>query len=247
MSTNIEYCDPFSGEAADIWMKLEHCGRYLFACDFLRQQNCRKVIDMAASNGYGSRLLADQGFRVSAADRNREYLNSGYFAGSDISVYCFDFDRTVLHQTLGHADAVVCFETIEHLKKPFDFIGQLPNIIVPGGWLLLSFPNEAFEKTDQDGVNLDPYHLHILRLEQVASALERSGFKIDKTLGQPFCNEVCRIQHDLRENGQIAQEDVDRAFHYDRTSILTLSRLLAYPQEERIENSYSYLITARKV
>ena len=112
--------------------------------------------------------------------------------------------------------------------------------------LLLSFPNEAFEIIDSNGVNLDPYHLHIMEMRRVTDTLEQSGFKIEKKLGQPFCNEICKIQHDLRESGLISQADVDSAFRYDRTSIMALSRLLAYPCEERTENSYSYIILARK-
>lgn len=246
MSVNTEFCDPFSGDVQDIWMKLEHCGRYLFAADFLRDHNCGSVYDLACANGYGSSMLLKSAERVYAADRNAGYLDSPYLKRKGICCFCFDFDANPLPAGLPCADAAVCFETIEHLCKPFEFIGRLPKLIADNGWLLLSFPNAAFERFNEDGSNRDPYHLHTLDLNEVKAALEQNGFGIDCVLGQPMCNEICSMQHELKEQGKLKREYVDRAFKYDRRSIETLARLLAYPSPERVENSYSFIIVARK-
>lgn len=245
MSVNTEYCNPFSADRQDIWMKLEHCGRYLYACDRLTSWGCGTVTDLAASNGYGSRMLRDHGFSVCAADRNPEYLASEYLQGSGISCFCFDFDLVRLCDRLPRTDAVVCFETIEHLRDPFGFLAQLPELLKPAGRLLLSFPNARYERLEPDGTNKDPFHLHILDRKQVTDALKAAGFVTEAVLGQPLCNELCTRQHDLSEAGLLQRELVDRAFHYDSASVITLARLMGWPQAERLENSYSFLVEAR--
>lgn len=247
MSVNIEYCDPFSGDRSDIWMKIEHCGRYLFAGEFLADKKCASVIDLAASNGYGSRMLADFVPRVTAADRSAEYLDSPYLRGTGIRTLCFDFDSEAYPEELHQAEAAVCFETLEHLREPFRFLEKLAGRILPGGWLILSFPNAEYEILNPDGTNRDPYHLHILNLSDVRKEIEKNGFRILFVLGQPVSNVLCTRQHDLKEEDPRLKEDINNAFRYDERSIRALSRLMAWPQEEDVDKSYSYIIIARKL
>ena len=246
MSVNIEYCDPFSNDPHDIWMKLEHSGRYLFAYNFLKQQGCHTVIDIAAANGYGSMLLTENGMKVFAADRNKEYLDSEHIRYHRIEKACFDFDKDEMSQYLPVADAVVCFETIEHLRLPFRFLDNITAQINVNGWLLLSFPNARYERFNEDGTNRDPFHLHVLDKDEVISHLTGLDYEIISVLGQPLCNEICSMQHDLKEAGEITAAEIDDSFHYDIRSIKALSRLLAYPCDIRIDNSYSVIIIARK-
>lgn len=103
-----------------------------------------------------------------------------------------------------------------------------------------------FERFNEDGTNRDPFHLHVLDKDEIMSFLMKLGYDIVSVLGQPLCNEICSLQHDLKESGEITAADVDGAFRYDMTSIRTLSRLLAYPCNIRVENSYSLIITARR-
>lgn len=247
MSVNVEYCDPFSGDEQDIWMKLEHCGRYMFARDYLAEMKCESVIDLAASNGYGSKILSEKIPAVTAADRNAEYLDSGYLRGeSGIRIICFDFDAENYPEEMQAANAVVCFETIEHLRNPYAFLKKIANYILPGGWLLLSFPNALFEVLKPDGTNMDPYHLHVLDYAATISELERTGFCIHDVLGQPVSNDLCTRQHDLKVRDALISEEIDRAFRYDKRSIRALAQLIAWPQKENLEKSYSYIVVAQK-
>ena len=54
------------------------------------------------------------------------------------------------------------------------------------------------------------------------------------------------MQHDLKEAGVLTKEEIDGAFHHDAKSILSLSRLIAYPMQDQVVCSYSYLIIAKK-
>ena len=246
MNHNVEYCDPFSGTRQDIWMKLEHCGRYQYACDFLESVGCGSVIDLACANGYGSEMLSEKIPRVLSADRNEDYLHSGYLKHGNIRALCFDFDSDEYPEALAVSDAVVCFETLEHLRDPFRFLDRITEYIRPGGWLLCSFPNPAYERLNPDGTNQDPFHLHLINKEKVAGFLSGKGFTVHSVLGQPVCNRCCTIEHELKESNQIKESDVDNAFRYDRASITALSRILARPQAEEADESYSFILTAQK-
>lgn len=114
------------------------------------------------------------------------------------------------------------------------------------GYLLLSFPNAKYERINPDGSNQDPYHLHILLLDEIKTTLRNLGYGIISVLGQPMCNIACSRQHDLRESKAISEEIVQQAFKYDLETIRALSLILAYPQDRNIDESYSYLIVSQK-
>lgn len=246
MNVNIEYCDPFSGDKSDIWMKTEHCGRYLFAKEYLAKKNVASVVDIAAANGYGSRILSEVIPEVIAADRNTRYLDSDYLNSPRIQTFCFDFDDNELQDSIPPADAVVCFETIEHLKDPFRFLKIIAAYLQISGWLLLSFPNPTYEILNSDGTNQDSYHLHILDLGMITTELQNLGFHILNILGQPVSNKLCAWEHDLIEKRILSKDDINNSFCYDEKSIRVLSRLFAWPLQDEIEKSYSYIIIAQK-
>ena len=229
-------------------MKLEHCGRYLYACDFLSLNKADSVIDVACSNGYGSYMLSKKMKSVIAIDRNSDYLESSYLNKDNIKKVCMDLDIDIDDNSFDQlsVDSIVCFETIEHLKRPFDFLERFTGYIRKDGMLILSFPNSLFERFNPDGTNRDPFHLHVFEKDAILKKISELGFEVESVLGQPITNEICSIQHDLKEKELIDQEIIDRSFNYDYDSIVSLSRLLAYPDINRIDSSYSYIIVSRK-
>lgn len=247
MKTVVEYCDPFNSVNNDIWMKLEHCGRYIFARDYLSDKGCQQVLDLACANGYGSSILSQTIPSVISCDKNKALLKSHYFASQSIKPYCFDFDDDYYPLQTNIVDGIVCFETIEHLKKPYQFIDKITRYLISNGFLILSFPNSKYEKYNSDGTNKDPYHLHTFELEDILNRLKMNGNSIINVLGQPLCNNLYSKQRKLEEEGCLIRGGVENAFNYDHSSIMNMSRLMAYPQNEDIENSYSYIIIAQSI
>ena len=190
-------------------------------------------------------MLAEVIPDVFAADKNSNYMKSGRLENSSINCYCFDFDSD-FPEGIKQMDAIVCFETIEHLRDPFAFLGKITMCLKEDGWLLLSFPNAIYERLDSNNKNMDPYHLHILKLEEVCATLSQLNYEVQYILGQPICNCLCSIQHNLKEAGLIDKNEVDMAFRHNRKSIMVLSRLIAYPTDKDVDSSYSYLIVAKK-
>ena len=60
----------------------------------------------------------------------------------DAAFYRADLDRESIPVPPASADIVATLETIEHLESPRLFFGELVRILKPGGWLVLSTPNQ---------------------------------------------------------------------------------------------------------
>lgn len=247
MNVDMEYCDPFDGTQENIWMKVEHCGRYLFAADYIRE-NCvagGQILDAACADGYGTEMLCGHGLTVTGADRSEEYLALARKRKCPAKFIQLDFDEKEMPFPKGGLHAVVCFETIEHVSYPEKLLGEFARILRPEGIMLLSFPNNLYEKLDENGNNKDPYHKHIFRPDDIFRMLGTS-FEILDVLGQFLCNQAYALESAAVKSGALKPAEVATLYRYDPTSIRFMARALAYPCCLHIDDTYSYLIIARK-
>jgi SAM-dependent methyltransferase len=128
-----------------------------------------RVLDVASGSGYGTRLLSQQsdvvGLEVDEGQASRSRSR-----GLDVrtaSVPPFDLPD-------GSFDAVVSFETIEHVDDDSGFVSEIRRVLKPGGLLLLSTPNKAL--SSPDGPPSNPYHVreyHLADLEALLSSFQR--------------------------------------------------------------------------
>lgn len=245
MNYAIDHCEPFDGKKENIWMKAEHVGRYLFALDYFRSTGAKKILDVACAEGFGSAMLADGGFSVFGADINESYLAHAGRRCSGVFARC-DLERDDLPADFRDADGAVCFETIEHLNDAGNLLRNLHSALRTDGRLLLSFPNAAFEKVDENGVNYDPYHKHIYTPEEMSGLVARAGFTVEGEYGQSACNDFYAKERAAVKCGSMTQEQMDDLFQYDRESVLAMARLIGYPDTVRTRDSYSLLWVLKK-
>jgi SAM-dependent methyltransferase len=126
-------------------IRRDHVARYKWAAAHLQGLRAEggellpHVLDVACGIGYGSRILADAGFRVTGKDRDAEAIEYGrqHYAHERVTFFCEDV-RSVY--AMERADAAVCFETVEHLEDPLPFLRML-RAAAPR--LLVSVPNES--------------------------------------------------------------------------------------------------------
>jgi SAM-dependent methyltransferase len=105
----------------------EHLARYHFARDHARG----RILDVACGTGYGTRILGAVGADVSLeALRYARRYPAAYVAADGARL---PFARVF--------DAVVSFETIEHLPDPERFVAECARVLRPGGRLFVSTPN----------------------------------------------------------------------------------------------------------
>jgi SAM-dependent methyltransferase len=60
----------------------------------------------------------------------------------DAAFHRADLDREGIPLADASADIVVALETIEHLESPREFCRELTRVLKPGGWLVMSTPNQ---------------------------------------------------------------------------------------------------------
>jgi SAM-dependent methyltransferase len=95
------------------------------------------VLDLAAGSGAMSLRLADLGYGVTATD----YVPENFRLHGSIPFFRANLNTDFSAQHLGHFDAVMASEIIEHLENPRHFARECFRLLRPGGRLLLSTPN----------------------------------------------------------------------------------------------------------
>lgn len=230
-------------------MKIEHLGRYLFARDHLRRHEPRAVADVGCGIGYGLPELEEVAGRVIGVDGDSRVLEAAArYVGPSARLIRNRLNTEDLAETLGAAslDAIVCFETIEHLLDPDPVLRQFNELLPVDGTFICSVPNAAFEGRDRAGLPKNSYHKRLFTYASLSGLLDRHGFEVLYRLGQPWSNVLFKQETDLVRRKTIDGRLGDELALHSPAMIRRLAHLLAYPTVEDSERSYSIMTVARK-
>ena len=164
-----------------------HISRYQFAGEQLRGKEIKVLLDAACGVGYGSAFLANniEGISIYAVDRSVEALEVAKKKFQNEHVHFMEDDCHTLAKvsTFGPFDAIVSFETLEHLPRPGDFLVSCKNNLKDGGVFIVSTPNQPV--TSPDGLKWE-YHEKEYTVEEFVELLEKHGFSSIEIYGQKF-------------------------------------------------------------
>lgn len=153
MSDSLERFSP--GLPGEIWY--EHWHRYHWARPLV---SGLRIADAACGEGYGSALLAASAREVTGIDIDAAVVQAArdrYAATPGLTFTQGDLSRRLPFDD-GAFEALVSFETIEHLHDPAPFVAEMARLLAPGGFLLVSSPNR--ETCNPPGAPPNPHHHH---------------------------------------------------------------------------------------
>jgi 2-polyprenyl-3-methyl-5-hydroxy-6-metoxy-1,4-benzoquinol methylase len=242
--------DPFDAGDSNLWRKAEYLGRYLFASDFLRPYQPKLVTDISCGMGYGSLELSGIAENVIGIDANRTLMEIA-------SKKCKRPNISFLHKNLeeedldpkiteGTIDAVVSFETLEHLVDPNRAVSLFSRILKPDGFLLCSVPNVLSESGDHAGLPRNKSHKQWFNYASLSKMVQCQGMKVIYRLGQSWSKALFRREQQLTNAKRIGHKLSDEPLMHSPEMIRWLSYVAAYPSVENVDGSYSIIIVAQK-
>ncbi len=164
---------PFTGErftpecVREMWY--EHWHRYAFAAPVVHGLS---VLDAACGEGYGSAILAGVAHSVDGVDISAEAIGHARDRYGDRPGLSFHVaDATKLPFPDQQFDAVVSFETLEHLHAQDELLAGFRRVLKPGGFLLISSPDKRVY-SDVTGYQ-NEFHVRELYRQELIDLIRR--------------------------------------------------------------------------
>lgn len=163
-------------------IRADHVGRYKFASQYIKPE--MNVLDIACGIGYGSYVLAStlpevKVLGIDIEQRAIDYANKHYKCDNNkFSVG----DASNLNLENESFEAVVSFETIEHLNQPELFIKNIKKVLKEDGLFIVSSPNQTMLPFDKTKF---PFHEQHFTSDELSRLLIVSGFEIVDVYSQP--------------------------------------------------------------
>ena len=164
-----------------------HASRYQFALTQLENKKSRYILDAATGVGFGAHLLGNNNIgKIIAIDRDKTTINFAeqkykHEAITFVVDDCETFEQSKQYYPF---DAVISFETLEHLPNPKLFIANCFECLLPGGQLIISTPNQLVSSPDGN-LNWE-FHEKEYTAAELVELLENNGFVDIKIYGQQF-------------------------------------------------------------
>jgi SAM-dependent methyltransferase len=159
-----------------------HWARYAYARSFLTRGDA--VVDIACGSGYGTYELAAIAGQVTGVDVSEEAINYARvrFASGNIKYVLGDASKidSIVSERV---DAVVSFETIEHLDGSAQqlFVRGVASRLAEKGIFIVSTPNTLIYSQGQPTTNR--FHAHELTPDEFKALLEQH-FEVVLLFGQ---------------------------------------------------------------
>jgi 2-polyprenyl-3-methyl-5-hydroxy-6-metoxy-1,4-benzoquinol methylase len=140
--------------------------RHLAAYEWIAaRERGTRVLDMACGEGYGPDLLAETGLSVIGIDGDpeaHEHARLRYRRSN------LRFERSPVERFNASADAVVCLQTIEHLRDPHAALDHFRTLVGPAGRVYISTPNVLTLAPEGAARSDNPWHLREYRSREFA-------------------------------------------------------------------------------
>lgn len=158
----------------------DHFDRYEFAKKYLKPDFI--VLDAACGTGYGSEILANSVKKVVSLEISDHALDWGRSHHQKSNI---EFKKADLNEPIdlpdNYFDAIISFETLEHVGNQKNLLSEFKRVLKPGGILIISSPDREII-TEKGGTN-NEFHINELSKKEFI-ALMRDYLKTEEIFGQ---------------------------------------------------------------
>lgn len=158
----------------------EHFDRYDFAKKYLKPDFI--VLDAACGTGYGSDELSGCVKKIVGLEISDHALD---WAKNHHKKLNIEFKKANLNKAVDlpsdYFDAIISFETLEHVENQENMLLEFKRILKPGGVLIISSPDREII-TEKGGTD-NKFHINELSKKELVAILRRN-FKLEEIYGQ---------------------------------------------------------------
>ncbi|NJL92816.1 MAG: methyltransferase domain-containing protein [Anaerolineae bacterium] len=149
------------------------------------------ILDVCCRTGNGTGYFYQHGKvrHAICADVSRRMLDIAgrYLSELGVPHETLYFEMYPLPLADASVEAILCFETAEHVPDPEAFLRELGRVIQPGGEMILTTPNILWEPVHWLAAILGLHHSEgphrFLRHRRLCRAVQAAGFTIERNIG----------------------------------------------------------------
>lgn len=162
----------WSGERLETFVlnetTVEHLHRYALAMKYAKGKT---VLDIACGEGYGSALLAGTAERVIGIDIDEPTVRKAALKYAKPNLNFRHGDARQIPLPDASVDAVVSFETLEHIFEHDLMLAEVKRVLKTNGLLIMSTPDKKFHYDQREGKSR--FHEKELYEEEFKALLRR--------------------------------------------------------------------------
>lgn len=181
--------------------------KHLFAYSFVKKEihEGSFVLEVGCGNGYGTSLLAKNGFNVVGLDIDEETIKeaSKKYQTQNCNFVWYDGKKIPFEEET--FDFIVSFQVIEHVQDDIGFISEIKRVLKTDGTFFLTTPNRLYRlKPNEKPKN--PFHIREYSPQDFQGLLKK-GFNEAKVLGIRGKKEVQEIEINRTKEPMILKLD----------------------------------------
>lgn len=149
-----------------------------FLKSFPKNVKNTKVLDLGCGTGDFIADLQKRGCEVWGVDFNKNAINYAKECFGLENIFLMPCDEFFQLSNLPKFDIITCFEIIEHLDNPLEFIREAGRLLKPEGIIVLSTPSRERLLVNLPKWDFPPNHLTRWNKKAISNLFKKINFKI---------------------------------------------------------------------